>query len=378
MVAYPAAGQQDTGAVPSWVKQTAGWWSAGLISDGEFLATIRYLIDEGILVVGAVDGTQSSQITTAPDTDCREAKGPVQSVTWSLGPRDPSLGDNGTYDMWVDALGGPDAAKDAIAAGFGAWAELNPSLEFRESAQPSACGYPHVNVVVGEMPEHNVIGHACIDCLYDGPEIVLDEDWWRMTFTSLDVPFNSMSVRNVVAHEFGHVLGLEHNYGDPLHLMRVFYAENVYCTPAGLSGRPYYTGLTFDYDNLGWAVPPYLFSVDGDGNPVHPPQHPSSSFFAKSAQYDRVSRTLYITFTQDVLDMDLYYIMMTANSGKIGRLHDSEVAYLGNVVEIILPEKRSERFDDMLCANLEMPEHSVKRHDTTFLLPQTLLVEIIR
>ena len=374
VVAHPAAGQQDEGTVPSWVKQTAGWWSEGLISDGEFLAAIRYLIEEGVLVVGVDD--VSAEPATTPD--CRKAGDPVQSVTWSLGPHDQSANLNGSYAAWLDALGGLDAARDAVAAGFGAWAEYNPSLEFHELTQPSACGYPHVNVTVGQMPSHTAIGYACIDCLHDGAEMVLDEDWWRMTFTSLDVPFNNASVRNVVAHEFGHVLGLEHYYEDPLHLMRVFYAEDVYCTPAGLSGTEYYTGLTYEYDDMGWVVPPYLFSIGEDGKPVHPPQHPSSSFFVKSAQYDRVSRTLYVTFTQDVLDVELDYIRMTGSDGKSGRLYDSEVTYLGNVVEIAMPEVRGEKFDDMLCADLELSERSVRRHDTTFLLPQTLIVEVIR
>lgn len=43
-------------AVPSWVKATAGWWAAGDISDEEFVAAIRYLISEEIIVVEAAAG----------------------------------------------------------------------------------------------------------------------------------------------------------------------------------------------------------------------------------------------------------------------------------------------------------------------------------
>lgn len=41
----------QTSTIPSWVKNVAGFWSDGKISDAEFLAGIQYLIDHGMLSV---------------------------------------------------------------------------------------------------------------------------------------------------------------------------------------------------------------------------------------------------------------------------------------------------------------------------------------
>lgn len=38
-------------AVPDWVKQTAGWYSDGLVSEKEFLDTIRYLVENKIILL---------------------------------------------------------------------------------------------------------------------------------------------------------------------------------------------------------------------------------------------------------------------------------------------------------------------------------------
>ncbi len=37
--------------IPNWVKTNAGWWSEGAISDEEFLKSIQFLIESGIIVV---------------------------------------------------------------------------------------------------------------------------------------------------------------------------------------------------------------------------------------------------------------------------------------------------------------------------------------
>jgi hypothetical protein len=37
--------------VPSWVKNNAGWWADGTISETEFLSGIEFLINDGIISV---------------------------------------------------------------------------------------------------------------------------------------------------------------------------------------------------------------------------------------------------------------------------------------------------------------------------------------
>lgn len=37
-------------AVPDWIKQTAGWYAEGVVSEKEFLNAIRFLVQENISV----------------------------------------------------------------------------------------------------------------------------------------------------------------------------------------------------------------------------------------------------------------------------------------------------------------------------------------
>jgi len=37
--------------IPSWVKNNAGWWSDGTISESEFLQGIQFLIKEGVIII---------------------------------------------------------------------------------------------------------------------------------------------------------------------------------------------------------------------------------------------------------------------------------------------------------------------------------------
>lgn len=41
----------DAGKIPSWIKNTALWWGQDQISDDEFLASMQFLIKEGILTI---------------------------------------------------------------------------------------------------------------------------------------------------------------------------------------------------------------------------------------------------------------------------------------------------------------------------------------
>ena len=42
---------ENTDVIPNWVRNNAKWWSAGLISDEEFLSAIGYLIENGLIIL---------------------------------------------------------------------------------------------------------------------------------------------------------------------------------------------------------------------------------------------------------------------------------------------------------------------------------------
>ena len=48
--------------VPSWIKNTAGWWADDLISDNEFANALEFLINEGIIKIDATSGEKSDGI----------------------------------------------------------------------------------------------------------------------------------------------------------------------------------------------------------------------------------------------------------------------------------------------------------------------------
>ena len=45
--------ENSTDVIPSWIKNNAGWWSSGKISDNDFLTGIEYLIENSIINVNA-------------------------------------------------------------------------------------------------------------------------------------------------------------------------------------------------------------------------------------------------------------------------------------------------------------------------------------
>ncbi|MGI0072561.1 MAG: hypothetical protein ACREA3_01965 [Nitrosotalea sp.] len=49
----PTQGQSTTTGqpIPSWIKHNAGWWASGTIEDGDFVKGIQWLITNGIIVV---------------------------------------------------------------------------------------------------------------------------------------------------------------------------------------------------------------------------------------------------------------------------------------------------------------------------------------
>ena len=44
-------GTESSAFVPSWIKDTAGWWAEGLVSDSEFVNGLQYLISQGIITI---------------------------------------------------------------------------------------------------------------------------------------------------------------------------------------------------------------------------------------------------------------------------------------------------------------------------------------
>jgi len=49
----PNSSAQDA-QIPNWIKNVAGWWASGIISEGEFVTGIEYLINNNIILLDFV------------------------------------------------------------------------------------------------------------------------------------------------------------------------------------------------------------------------------------------------------------------------------------------------------------------------------------
>ena len=100
--------------------------------------------------------------------------------------------------------------QQAIHAGFDAWAELNPGLAFAEVEDD-----PLIWISWEEyQPGH--VGLACLDCLSHGAS--MDIILYSYNCRSERIYYMPNNIRNTIAHEFGHILGLEHHVNQT-HLM---------------------------------------------------------------------------------------------------------------------------------------------------------------
>ena len=61
---FPLAASAQSDAIPSWIKNNAGWWADGVIDDGSFVSGIEWLVSNNIIEVPAtaVSGTAESTI----------------------------------------------------------------------------------------------------------------------------------------------------------------------------------------------------------------------------------------------------------------------------------------------------------------------------
>ena len=102
----------------------------------------------------------------------------------------------------------------AIHDGFNVWAELNSELEFAWVDGPN----PLIWINLDEY-RHSHVGQACLDCLTNGAE--MDITLYRYNCRDERVHHTPEYMQFVVAHEFGHIIGLGH-HPNSTHLMYAF------------------------------------------------------------------------------------------------------------------------------------------------------------
>ena len=73
MIISSSANVTSENKIPSWVKNDAGWWANGTISDNEFVSGIQYLVNSGIIVVNSTSSNPCDKYTTDAEKEtCQE------------------------------------------------------------------------------------------------------------------------------------------------------------------------------------------------------------------------------------------------------------------------------------------------------------------
>jgi len=63
ITAFPLAVTAQSDAIPSWIKNTAGWWAEDQISETEFVNSMEFLIDSGIINVSSEQNFGITELT---------------------------------------------------------------------------------------------------------------------------------------------------------------------------------------------------------------------------------------------------------------------------------------------------------------------------
>ncbi len=64
---YQVLGFPDPVSVPDWIKNNAGWWATGKISDKEFVSGIQFMIENNIMIIPNLSDSQTSQVESVPN-----------------------------------------------------------------------------------------------------------------------------------------------------------------------------------------------------------------------------------------------------------------------------------------------------------------------
>ena len=72
LITYGIASAQEN-TIPSWIKNTAGWWADDLIRDNEFVSGIQWLMNAGLLSTNPIPDEFPSHLK-ADSRDCADGK----------------------------------------------------------------------------------------------------------------------------------------------------------------------------------------------------------------------------------------------------------------------------------------------------------------
>ena len=179
------AGQ--TTEIPDWIKNNAGWWATGQISDGDFLKGVQFLIKEGLVRVG------SEQVDTTSATPIVFADGLVAS--WDFDEENFET----KYKTTLQGKRSDSRDGKALAGSIEITTEPLGRFAYRDKFSVSAWIWPNEK----RIDESAVIGNMIWTKSLPTSKQVIEQKGWSFSLTS------SGKLRFAVAQHSGRFLVFE-------------------------------------------------------------------------------------------------------------------------------------------------------------------------
>jgi hypothetical protein len=174
--------QKERPAVPDWVKTNAQWWSEGVISEGEFVTALEYLINQRIIEVAQPEVTSPdvSETLTEIDDETRTWLENWQSSLEGIGDqRLQSILDDLPQIPTEQQLGSmPEIFPDPTVPGLDL-PPLPPIPHFEcNSYTATITGTDNADVLVGTQNRDVINGFGGNDVIYglDGDDVICGGD----------------------------------------------------------------------------------------------------------------------------------------------------------------------------------------------------------
>src|SRR5574341_2073629 len=205
---------------PMWIKKVVSWWSKGEITDDEFVNAFQYLTDNKILITYGLEQIpnyekikQSDMVSTPNFIDNTKNKITTSKNIFYTADK---LGKK--YHVYVEPL--PEWAKHAensVSSAINFW-ENHANVEFKKTSSIN-----DDTIIIKWIREGNQYNTGYV---IDGKiiEIGLGDSKcgkWQS--------YDSKTISTLMKHEFGHVVGLEHN-SNPKSIMHPIISDAKYAT----------------------------------------------------------------------------------------------------------------------------------------------------
>lgn len=193
----------DENFIPSWIKNTAKFWAEEKISDSEFLSAIQFLLDNGILKSESnlTDSELSDKIREL-ELENQKLKNRITDLEYR------HSSDYITYSIdEIPLYADSEMIEEAITRAFHHWERLNPELDYVQVEKGGDISIEFLKEpLLGE--DYGVLGYVDSISCFDNCVITIvvgDKDC-----NSIWSQFTIESTQEIVMHEIGHTIGLEH------------------------------------------------------------------------------------------------------------------------------------------------------------------------